>query len=122
MTSGYVSFLGYISLLLSSFFSALASVLLKLSAVAAGNAGFFSLDKSTSLKLMAIGAYGLGFLCYAWCLKYMELQVAYPIMVAMTILLLFFYGFYMERAISPVSLLGAGLIVLGIGLVLVKAR
>jgi len=122
MTSSYTSFLGYVSLLLSSIFSALASVLLKLSTVSNEDVGLFILNKNLSLKLMAIGAYGLGFLCYAWSLKYIELQAAYPIMVAITILLLFFYGYLMEKTISPVSILGAGFIVIGIGLVFIKAK
>ncbi|MEN5064604.1 DMT family transporter [Achromobacter aegrifaciens] len=65
--------------------------------------------------LLAIVSYGAGFGFYALSLRRLDLTLAYPLMVAMTILGIFAYGaFAGAEELGPYRLAGAALIVLGV--------
>lgn len=106
---------GYLTLLLSSIASAAASVLLKLAAdLSPDSARILQLLGGVGLKIGAVGCYGIGFIFYSISLKWLQLQVAYPIMVGLTILLLFAYGFALAQSVSPMSVLGAIFVCIGV--------
>ncbi|HEF4725980.1 ligand-binding protein SH3 [Burkholderia multivorans] len=112
---------GYLTLMLSSIASAAASVLLKSAAdLSPDSARLLQLLGGTGMKLAAVGCYGIGFIFYSLSLKSIQLQVAYPIMVGLTILLLFAYGFVFSQPISTASVVGAGLVCAGIFLISIK--
>lgn len=111
--------LPYLLLFLSACMSALASVLIKL-------AGQYELPdfqiqaivtRPVLLIAAALATYGLGFLFYALALKKLELSLAYPIMVAITILLIYGYGVCIGEQVTMQSMLGAALMVLSIALI-----
>ncbi|KVD48538.1 hypothetical protein WS61_06860 [Burkholderia sp. ABCPW 11] len=112
---------GYLTLMLSSIASAAASVLLKLAAdLSPDSARLFQILGGMGLKVVAVGCYGIGFIFYSMSLKSIQLQVAYPVMVGMTILLLFAYGFVMSQLVSPMSILGAVFVCVGIFIISLK--
>jgi small multidrug resistance pump len=101
--------------MLSSIASAAASVLLKLAAdLSPDSARILQALGGAGLKVGAVGCYGIGFIFYSISLKWLQLQVAYPIMVGLTILLLFAYGFALAQPVSPMSVLGAVFVCVGI--------
>lgn len=113
---------GYLTLMLSSIASAAASVFLKLAAdLSPDSARLFQFLGGTGLKVVAVGCYGIGFIFYSISLKSIQLQVAYPIMVGLTILLLFAYGFLMSQSVSSISVLGAALVCAGIFIISFKS-
>lgn len=65
----------------------------------------------------AIGAYGAGFVLYAIALKRVELSVAYPLMVGITILELFGYGLFAGEAVTVKMVAGAALLAIGVYLI-----
>jgi len=112
--------LPYILLFLSACMSALASVMIKL----AGQEEFawaWQWQSLTSRPLLlivgALTAYCFGFMFYAIALKRLELSIAYPIMVAATILLIYGYGLLMGEGINLQSLAGAALMIFSIFLI-----
>ncbi|KVQ79064.1 hypothetical protein WK07_14675 [Burkholderia multivorans] len=112
---------GYLTLMLSSIASAGASVLLKSAAdLSPDSAPLYQLLGSAGLKVLAVGCYGVGFIFYSISLKSIQLQVAYPVMVGLTILLLFVYGFLFSQSISVLSVLGAMFVCVGIFLISIK--
>ncbi|MBU9572352.1 hypothetical protein [Burkholderia multivorans] len=112
---------GYFALMLSSIASAAASVLLKLAAdLSPDSARLLQLLGGTGLKVAAVGCYGVGFVFYSMSLKSIQLQVAYPIMVGLTILLLFFYGLLFSQQVSAMSMLGAAFVCIGIFIISIK--
>ncbi|WP_175796561.1 hypothetical protein [Burkholderia anthina] len=112
---------GYLALVFSSIASAAASVLLKLAAdLPPDSARFLQLLGGTGLKAVAVLCYGVGFVFYSLSLKSIQLQIAYPIMVGVTILLLFVYGVVLSQSVSMTSMLGAAFVCLGIFIMSVK--
>ncbi|MDN7931014.1 hypothetical protein [Burkholderia metallica] len=112
---------GYLTLVLSSIASAAASVFLKLAAdLSPDSARFLQFLGGTGLKVVAIGCYGIGFIFYSISLKSIQLQVAYPVMVGLTILLLFAYGMMLSQSVSMASMLGAAFVCLGIFIISFK--
>jgi small multidrug resistance pump len=100
----------FVLLLLSSTCSAIASILLRLAGQknSYGEWLIFGLAAHPLLyRLAAIGAYGTGFAFYALALKRMELSVAYPLMVAVTILEILLFGFATGESMSVRTILGA---------------
>lgn len=117
--------MSFLFLLLSGTFSAIASILLRVAGqivVAQGDvliAGFAG--RPLLLRMAAIGAYGAGFLFYALALRRVELSVAYPLMVAVTILEILLFGFFSGEAISLRTLAGAALLLASVLLLYLPA-
>jgi multidrug transporter EmrE-like cation transporter len=104
--------------------SAVASVLLRVAGTlntAVPSDGLLSLATLFSapmlLRFGAIGAYGGGFVLYAIALKRVELSLAYPLMVGITILELFGYGLFVGEAVTVKTMAGAALLAIGIYLI-----
>jgi small multidrug resistance pump len=72
---------------------------------------------STLLRVAALGAYGVGFLLYAVALKRVELSIAYPVMVAVTVIELFLFSLWSGDAMSLKTASGAALLVAGVWLI-----
>ena len=108
-------FLYYIFLVLSGTCSAAASILLRVAGQSAVDRGItlVGLPQPLLLRLLAIGAYGLGFLLYAASLKKLDLGVAYPVMVTITLLELFAYN-AVVGGITARMALGATFLVFGL--------
>ena len=104
--------------------SALASILLRVAATinaAPAPGALVSLATLSSgpvlMRIGAIGAYGAGFVLYAIALRRVELSVAYPLMVCVTILELFGYGLFASEAVTVKATAGAALLAAGIYLI-----
>ena len=104
--------LALLLLVVSGTCSAVASVLLK---TVRGDAQAVALFGSYGF---AIAAYGLGFVLYAVALKRLPLTLAYPVMIAVTMVEVYLYGVIAGERIEPAGALGALLIMLGAALVL----
>jgi small multidrug resistance pump len=107
-------------LFLSGSMSAVASILLRIAGQTSTNsvANVLSFSSTTNmLRISAVLAYGAGFVLYALALKRIELSIAYPIMVGVTILEIFAYGMLGGDGVNMRSVLGAGLIMSGILLI-----
>ena len=106
-----------IFLLLSGTCSATASLLLRsagqLSMVGPQQA-FMLFDRPMLLRIAALGAYGAGFVFYALSLKKIELSVAYPLMVGVTIFLIFVASVLTNEAVTLRTLAGASFLLVGI--------
>jgi len=105
-------------------FSAVASILLRVAGTmntALASGGLVSLGTLTSgpmlMRVGAIGAYGGGFVLYAIALRRVELSVAYPLMVGITIIELFGYGLFAGEAVTLKAMAGAALLGAGIYLI-----
>jgi small multidrug resistance pump len=109
----------YFLLVLSGTMSALASILLRVSGQMplSSMASFSFTSTPTLLRFGAVVAYGLGFVLYALALRRVELSVAYPLMVGVTILEIFGYGLVGGDPVSMRSIIGAILILSGIFLI-----
>jgi small multidrug resistance pump len=102
--------------------SALASILLRVAAtINAAPGALVSLATLSSgpvlMRIGAIGAYGGGFVLYAIALRRVELSVAYPLMVGVSILELFGYGLFASEAVTVKAAAGAALLAAGIYLI-----
>ncbi|CAG9255662.1 ligand-binding protein SH3 [Paraburkholderia unamae] len=103
-----------IFVLLSGTFSAVASILLRIAARSPENFSRLTvalLDRPMQLRLGAICAYGFGFVCYAISLKKIELSIAYPLMVGITILEIFVYGLLNNEVATARSMTGAAFLI-----------
>jgi len=65
----------------------------------------------------AIASYGVGFALYAIALRRLPLTLAYPVMIATTMLEVYVYGLVAGEAFRPAAAVGAALILLGAALV-----
>lgn len=109
-------FLSYFFLALSGTCSAAASIFLRIAGQAVVGRAAFSLaglPQPLLLRLLAIAAYGVGFVLYAVSLKKLELGVAYPLMVTITLLELFIYNAVTE-GITMRMAVGATFLVFGL--------
>jgi len=103
----------YFLLALASGCSVLASIVLKI-------AGTNGMPAPFSLLLMlpylgAAIAYTAGFAFYALALRQLDLTLAYPLMVALSILGIFLYGIvWTSETISAFRLIGAAFIGVGV--------
>ena len=106
----------FILVALSSVFSVIASIALK----TGGALGSPRVSWAGMLPyVLAVAAYGVGFGLYAMALRKLELSLAYPVMVALSMLGIFAYGtLWAQEAVTLHRSLGAGLIGIGIFLVL----
>lgn len=103
-----------IFLLLSGTFSAIASILLRIAGNSTEDFSHLStalFDRPMLFRLGALCAYGIGFICYAVSLKKIELGMAYPLMVGITILEIFLFGLFSHEAITIRSVTGAGCLI-----------
>lgn len=109
--------MSYIAVLLSGSFSALASVLLRLAGKMPADHGAFILDFAARPLLYRFGAvcaYGAGFVLYAVALRRIELSVAYPLMVAVTILEITLFGVALGEGTSLRTLSGVALLLVSV--------
>ncbi|MGF6777638.1 small multidrug resistance pump [Paraburkholderia sp. GAS334] len=105
-----------IFLLLSGTCSATASVLLRIAGKSVDDFSHLSalLNQAMLLRVGALGAYGLGFIFYAIALKKIELSVAYPLMVGVTVFEIFVFGMMSNEALTLRTLTGAGFLLVGV--------
>jgi multidrug transporter EmrE-like cation transporter len=109
--------MSYITLLLSGTCSALASILLRLAGKMPADHGALLLSLATRPLLYRFGAicaYGAGFVLYAIALRRLELSIAYPLMVAVTILEITLVGVALGEAASLRTLTGVALLLLSV--------
>ncbi|KVD67004.1 small multidrug resistance protein [Burkholderia ubonensis] len=108
--------MNWLILAASGAFGGLASVLLRIAAVQ-GAAADASALLPWVLRGAAIGAYGAGFVLYAFALRKANLSVAYPLMVAISILVVLGFTALHEHVLRPTQTVGALVILVGIWLV-----
>lgn len=108
--------MAYLWLALSALCSVIASIALKVGAYGAVGGGKSLWSFSGLLPYaIAIGSYGLGFGLYAVALRRLELSLAYPLMVAISIVGVVGYGLlFGNEGVTGARVLGAALIALGI--------
>lgn len=108
--------MSYFWLALSALCSVIASIALKEGAHhGMGNEGVLRASEGLLPYVIAIGSYGMGFGLYALALRELELSLAYPLMVAISIAGVLAYGiFFGNEAVTGVRLIGAALIAVGI--------
>lgn len=104
----------WILLVASGTFGGLASILLRLAALEGGSA---AVGASLILRGAAVGSYGVGFLLYAVALRKVNLGSAYPLMVAISILVVLAFTALHEQTLRPAQVAGALVILAGIWLV-----
>lgn len=107
---------------LSAFFSAAASVFLKIGAgrVSGGGQSFFDVFH---LYIAAVLAYGLGFVAYATALRAGSVSQIYPSMVGITMLLIFLWNVFSGfEVVEGRGVLGAVLVVGGIYMILSSSK
>lgn len=104
-----------IALIASGMLSGLASVLLRLAALraAAPSAEWVPL----LLRAAAMGSYGIGFVLYALALRKASLGLAYPLMVAVSVLVVLAFTALHEQMLKPTQIVGAAVIFVGVWLV-----
>ncbi|MRW93006.1 hypothetical protein GJ699_23690 [Duganella sp. FT80W] len=102
--------LGYLWVALASVASAAATFLIKMSSQAGAGISFARLAWLGS----ACGAYGLGFVCYAFALERLAISLAYPVMTAITIVMVTMIGtMALQESLTPVKVFG--LLLIGAG-------
>jgi small multidrug resistance pump len=100
-------------LLSSGALSALASILLRVAGRSTENFSQLTLaliDRPMLLRVGALGAYAGGFVCYSIALKKIELSVAYPLMVGVTIALILAFGVLNSDGVTIRTVMGAALL------------
>lgn len=103
-------------ILVSGAFGGMAGVLLRLAALESIAATATSL-LPIALRGAAIGSYGIGFVLYAIALRRISLSTAYPLMVAISILVVLTFTALYEQALKPMQAVGSFVILIGIWLV-----
>nr|WP_249182269.1 small multidrug resistance protein [Burkholderia vietnamiensis] len=100
----------------SGLFGGLASILLRVAALKG-----LTLGESSILPWIArgaaVGAYGVGFLLYAIALRKTTLGVAYPTMVAISMLAVLSFTALHESLLRPMQVVGAVVILMGVWMV-----
>jgi small multidrug resistance pump len=109
--------LSIIFLLISGSCSAIASILLRIAGRTGEHSVMLAAMPPTLLRVAALGAYGVGFLLYAVALKRVELSIAYPVMVAVTVIELFLFSLWSGDVMSLKTASGAALLVAGVWLI-----
>jgi small multidrug resistance pump len=71
-------------------------------------------DRSMLLRMGALATYGAGFAFYALALKSVQVSVAYPLMVAVTVLEILIFGFVAGEAMSTRTIAGAALLLVSV--------
>ncbi|MDR0244129.1 MAG: small multidrug resistance protein [Burkholderia sp.] len=100
----------------SGVFGGLASVLLRIAALKG-----IALGETSVLPWMvrgaAVAAYGVGFVLYAVALRKATLGVAYPAMVATSMLVVLSFTALHEHLFRPIQAVGAFVIVIGVWMI-----
>lgn len=96
----------------SGILGGLASILLRISN---------GMQYELLVKGAAIASYGLGFICYALALKEQNITSTYPVMVGVSILLVFAYTAIYEKEISLTKIVATCFIFFGIYLITRKS-
>lgn len=112
--------MAYIFLIISSAFSIAASVSLKMAALSNKSSELLNNKFTDQLLcyLCAVVFYGLGFVFYALSLKKLDLSLAYPLMVGVSIFGIFIYGLALGNELMTFSRLTGGvLLIIGIFLI-----
>ena len=101
---------GYGWCMLAAAASAGATLLIKMSQQAASGWTLVRLGWLAG----ACAAYGIGFVCYAIALQRLQMSLAYPVMVAITMVLVAIAGYFaLQEALTVPKLAGMLLIALG---------
>jgi multidrug transporter EmrE-like cation transporter len=101
---------GYFWCMLAAVASAVATLLIKLSHQPGAE---WTLARLGWLGA-ACAAYGVGFVCYAIALQKLQMSLAYPVMVAITMVLVAVTGYFaLQEALTASKLAGMLLIALG---------
>lgn len=109
--------IGYGLCLLAGIASTVATYLMRVSSLESGVATFFSLQRLMYLGA-AVGAYGIGFIFYSLALRKLPMSLAYPVMTAMTMLMIALVGaVVLQESMGMMKILGIALLVLGAFLV-----
>ncbi len=103
----------WIILIGSGLFGGLASILLRMAALQ-DTALTTSALLPLALRGMAVGFYGVGFVLYALALRKTNLSTAYPLMVAVSILVVLAFTALHEHTLRPTQTFGAAIILLGV--------
>ncbi|MGF6599866.1 small multidrug resistance pump [Paraburkholderia sp. GAS448] len=106
-----------ITLIASGTLSGLASVLLRLAALRAATPSAGGEWMPFLFRAGAMGSYGVGFVLYALALRKANLGVAYPLMVAVSILVVLAFTALHEQVLRPTQIVGAAVIFIGVWLV-----
>jgi small multidrug resistance pump len=106
----------FVFLIASGLCGGLASVLLRLAALRPASEAAIDL-MPLLLRGAALGCYGLGFVVYAYALRRANLGTAYPLMVAVSILVVLLFTALHEHALKPSQAIGAAVILAGVWLV-----
>jgi len=110
---------GYLLCLLAGIASTAATYLMRVSSLDGSASAFFSVQRMMYLGA-AVGAYGLGFIFYSLALRKLPMSLAYPVMTAMTMLMIAVVGgFVLQESMGMLKMLGIALLVLGAFLVAV---
>ncbi len=97
-------------LLLSGTFSAGASILLRIAGRSSEDFSRLTLaliDRPMMLRAGALCAYAAGFICYAVALKKIELSIAYPLMVGVTIFEILVFSVFTNETVTIKTVAGA---------------
>jgi multidrug transporter EmrE-like cation transporter len=101
---------GYVWCMLAALASAGATLLIKQSHQAGSDWTF----ARAGLLGAACAAYGIGFVCYVLALQKLQMSLAYPVMVAITMVLVAVTGYFaLQEALTASKLAGMLLIAIG---------
>ncbi|AOR70196.1 small multidrug resistance protein [Burkholderia stabilis] len=100
----------------SGVFGGLASILLRVAALKGIAYGESSVLPWVA-RAAAVAAYGVGFVLYAAALRKTTLGVAYPAMVAISMLVVLSFTALHERFLNPMQAVGAVVILIGVWMV-----
>nr|WP_254224667.1 small multidrug resistance protein [Burkholderia multivorans] len=100
----------------SGVFGGAAGVLLRVAALKGAALGESSLWPWIA-RASAVAAYGIGFVLYALALRKTTLAVAYPTMVAMSMIVVLSFTALHEQVLRPMQAMGAVVILVGVWMV-----
>ncbi|OOG54168.1 hypothetical protein B0E47_13475 [Rhodanobacter sp. B05] len=108
-----MNILGYGALTAAGFCGALASVLL----TRVANIPIIPFSYGgVGGRFVAVSVYGVGFLLYGYALKSIGVSVAYPVMVAISVMALLAYAAAQGELVGVKNIVGAVLILAGVAL------
>lgn len=108
--------MNWVIVVASGFFGGLASILLRIAALKGVTLGESSILPWIA-RGVAVGAYGAGFVLYAIALRKTTLGVAYPTMVAISMLVVLSFTALHEHLLQPMQAVGAVVILIGVWMV-----
>ncbi|WP_423394299.1 small multidrug resistance protein [Burkholderia sp. LMG 21824] len=108
--------MNWLIVIASGAFGGLASLLLRVAALKGVALGESSL-LPWIVRGAAVGAYGIGFVLYAVALRKTSLGIAYPVMVATSMLVVLAFTALHEHLLRPMQAVGAVVILIGVWMV-----